>query len=178
MVAGLAYSNSWPIKPCNGCRAGLFKQGNGCWAGLSNLAMVVGLAYLNKAMVVRLAYSNGWPIKPSNGCWAGLFKRMAYQTLQWLLGRPIQIAGLSNFAVAVGLAFQRRQWLLGWSIKPCNGCWSGLLKQETIAGLPAYQNRQNCCWVSLSNIAVVSGLSYKKRQLLLGLYIRNATTKA
>ena len=74
----------WPIKPCNGCWAGLFKrmahqtlQWFLGWPiqmdGLSNLAMVAGLAY-----------SNGWPIKPCNGCWAGLFKQLAYQTLQWL----------------------------------------------------------------------------------------------
>ena len=129
MVAGLAYSNSWPIKPCNGCRAGLFKQGNGCWAGLSNLAMVVGLAYLNKAMVVRLAYSNGWPIKPSNGCWAGLFKP-AYSD-RW----PIKLcsgcrAGFSKKAMVAGLVYQTMQWLLVWSIKTGNNCWATCLSKQ------------------------------------------------
>ena len=105
MVAGLAYSNSWPIKPCNGCWAGLFKQ----------------LAYSNLAMVAGLAYSNSWPIKHCNGCRAGLFKQgngctaglfrqLAYQTLQWLQGWPINgcWAGLSNLAMAVGLAFSNK----------------------------------------------------------------------
>ena len=76
MVAGLAYSNGWhgyqtlqpcngwcngcwpietaglSIEPCNGCRAGLFKQGNGCWAGLSNHAMVAGLVYQNRKQLL------------------------------------------------------------------------------------------------------------------------------
>ena len=110
MVAGLAYSNSWPIKPCNGFRAGLFKQGNGCTAGLFRQ-----LAYQT------LQWLQGWSSKPCNGCWASLFKRLVYQTLQWLLGRPIQT----------------RQWLLGWSIKPCRGCRAGLFKQGNgcMAGL-------------------------------------------
>ena len=102
MVVGLAYQIlqwlwGWSIKPCNGCSAGLFKQlayQTLQWllgwpiqtAGLSNIAMAVGLAYSNKAMVVRLAYSDSWPIKPCNGCRAdpSVVAGLAYQTLQWL----------------------------------------------------------------------------------------------
>ena len=143
---------------------------NGCGAGLSNFAMVVGLVHQtlqwllrwpvqtaglsNLAMVAGLAYSNSWPIKHCNGCRAGLFKQgngctaglfrqLAYQTLQWLQGWPINgcWAGLSNLAMAVGLAFsnkvmvaglvyQTMQWLLAWSIKTGNNCWATCLSKQ------------------------------------------------
>ena len=78
MVVWLAYSNGWPIKPCNGCRAGLFKQGNGCWAGLSNHAMVAGLVYQNRKQL--LSYQ---PIKTGK-----IVAGLAFPTLQLFLGCP------------------------------------------------------------------------------------------
>ena len=107
-LSNLQWLWGWPIKPCNGCGAGPSNlavvvglahqtlQWLLGWpiqtAGLSNLAMALGLAYSNKAMVVQLAYSDSWPIKPCNGC----------------------RAGLSNHAMVAGLVYQNKKQLLSY----------------------------------------------------------------
>ena len=78
--------------------------------------------------------------------------RLVYQTLQWLLGQPIQTAGLSNLAMVAGPAYSN-----GWPIKPCNSCRAGLFKQG------------NGCWAGLSNLANVVGLAYSNKAMVAGL---------